>query len=157
MITTPIRTIAAVAAVLAASTAVAACSSSNTSGPSKAQVKDALSAVQTTGGQATTPANTTPAAPLATTPATTPETTTPQAAAADGKAVFAENCAACHTLKAAGASGTAGPNLDTLKPSAATVAGQVTKGGGAMPAFGGQLSLAEIKAVAAYVSSSAGG
>lgn len=158
MITTQIRTIAAVAAALAASTAVAACGSSNSSGPSQAQVKDAVNAVKTTSGQATTPTQTTPATPLTTTTqATTTTTTTTQQASADGKAIFTQNCASCHTLKAAGASGAVGPNLDTLKPSAATVAGQVTKGGGGMPAFAGQLSPAEIKAVAAYVSSSAGG
>jgi mono/diheme cytochrome c family protein len=49
-----------------------------------------------------------------------------------------------------------GPNLDDLRPDAATVQRQVTNGGGAMPAFKGQLSDAEIKAVAQYVSSVAG-
>jgi mono/diheme cytochrome c family protein len=66
----------------------------------------------------------------ATTTAATPSVTqtTPQARtapataatagnAAKGKAVFlASGCGSCHTLKAAGASGTIGPNLDT-KPS----------------------------------------
>jgi mono/diheme cytochrome c family protein len=33
---------------------------------------------------------------------------------------------------------------------------QVTNGGGGMPAFGGRLSTAQINAVAAYVSASAG-
>jgi mono/diheme cytochrome c family protein len=51
---------------------------------------------------------------------TTTQTTTsaaPTGDAAAGKAVFASSgCAACHTLKAAGATGTVGPNLDqTLK------------------------------------------
>ena len=34
----------------------------------------------------------------------------------DGKKIFSANCASCHTLKAAGATGTIGPNLDQLKP-----------------------------------------
>jgi mono/diheme cytochrome c family protein len=74
----------------------------------------------------------------------------------DGKAIFAANCASCHTLKAAGASGNVGPNLDQLKPPAPVVAHQVEVGGGAMPAFKGTLTPAEIKAVAAYVASVAG-
>ncbi len=79
------------------------------------------------------------------------------AAAPDGKQVFASaGCGSCHTLKDAGSSGTVGPNLDQLKPSEARVAHQVEVGGGAMPSFKGQLSAAEIKAVAKYVSSVAG-
>ena len=75
----------------------------------------------------------------------------------DGKQVFASaGCGGCHTLKDAGASGNVGPNLDQLKPSKDRVAHQVTVGGGAMPAFKGQLSDAQIQAVAAYVASSAG-
>jgi mono/diheme cytochrome c family protein len=75
----------------------------------------------------------------------------------DGAAIFkGAGCAGCHTLAAAGASGTTGPNLDQLKPSAAVVAHQVMVGGGLMPAFQGKLSAAQIQAVAKYVSSSAG-
>ncbi len=75
----------------------------------------------------------------------------------DGKKVFeTAGCSGCHTLKDAGASGNVGPNLDQLKPSESTVAHQVEVGGGAMPSFKGQLSAAEIKAVAKYVSSVAG-
>jgi cytochrome c5 len=78
-------------------------------------------------------------------------------AAPDGKSVFAKaGCNACHTLKDAGATGNVGPNLDQLKPSEAAVEKQVTNGGGGMPAFKGQLSPAEIKAVAKYVSTVAG-
>jgi mono/diheme cytochrome c family protein len=78
-------------------------------------------------------------------------------AAPDGKAVFAKaGCGSCHTLKDAGATGKVGPDLDTLKPSEPVVERQVTNGGGAMPAFRGQLTPAEIKAVAKYVSSVAG-
>ncbi len=83
--------------------------------------------------------------------------TTTTSAAPDGKAVFASaGCGGCHTLKAAGASGNVGPNLDQLKPSQSRVAHQVEVGGGAMPAFKGQLSDAQIQAVATYVASVAG-
>jgi len=75
----------------------------------------------------------------------------------DGAAIFkGAGCAGCHTLAAASANGTVGPNLDQLKPSTAVVAHQVMVGGGAMPAFQGKLSPAQIQAVAKYVSSSAG-
>jgi mono/diheme cytochrome c family protein len=75
----------------------------------------------------------------------------------DGAAIFkGAGCAGCHTLSAAGATGTIGPNLDQLKPSTSVVAHQVLVGGGAMPAFQGKLSAAQIQAVAQYVSSSAG-
>jgi mono/diheme cytochrome c family protein len=78
-------------------------------------------------------------------------------AAPDGKQVFASaGCSGCHTLKDAGATGNVGPNLDTLKPTKDVVAHQVEVGGGAMPAFKGQLSDAQIQAVAEYVSSVAG-
>jgi sulfite dehydrogenase len=76
---------------------------------------------------------------------------------ADGQAVFSASCAGCHTLKAAGAAGTVGPDLDTAGVDAATVESTVRSGSGVMPSFQGQLSDAEIKAVADYVASSAGG
>ncbi len=79
-----------------------------------------------------------------------------QQAAAQGKQIFTQNCAGCHTLKDAAASGKVGPNLDDLKPDEATTERQVTNGGGAMPAFKGQLQAEEIKAVSQYVASVAG-
>jgi mono/diheme cytochrome c family protein len=85
---------------------------------------------------------------------------TPQqaaATAADGKTVFTESCGGCHTLGDAGTSGATGPNLDDAQPDAATVKAYVRGGGGGMPAFGDDLSNAEIDAVAAYVASVAGG
>jgi mono/diheme cytochrome c family protein len=89
--------------------------------------------------------------------AAAPATTGSKAAQAQGAQVFASaGCDSCHTLKAAGASGNVGPNLDDLKPDRQTVARQVTNGGGGMPAFKGQLSPKEINAVATYVSSVAG-
>jgi mono/diheme cytochrome c family protein len=80
----------------------------------------------------------------------------PAAKGPDGAALFTSNCAGCHTLKAANATGTVGPNLDSLKPSDAVVVKQVTNGGGGMPAFKGTLSAAEIAALGKYVSSVAG-
>src|SRR4051812_48785008 len=75
----------------------------------------------------------------------------------DGKQVYASaGCGGCHTMKAGGSTGNVGPNLDQLKPSKDAVAHQVTVGGGAMPAFKGQLSDAQIQAVAEYVASNAG-
>ena len=75
----------------------------------------------------------------------------------DGKQIFASaGCTGCHTLKDAGSTGTVGPNLDDAKPPKALVVERVTNGMGAMPSFKGQLSEAEIEAVADYVSSAAG-
>jgi mono/diheme cytochrome c family protein len=77
---------------------------------------------------------------------------------AAGKAVFASaGCESCHTLKAAGSTGTVGPNLDELKPAEATVVHQVTNGGKVMPAFKGTLSPKQIQDVAAYVYASTHG
>ena len=74
----------------------------------------------------------------------------------DGKAIFSAECSSCHTLKAAAATGTVGPNLDQLKPPLATAQRQVTNGGAVMPAFKGVLSAAQIEAVAKFVSQNAG-
>jgi mono/diheme cytochrome c family protein len=71
---------------------------------------------------------------------------------AAGKQVFASaGCSGCHTLKAAGASGNVGPNLDQLKPDENAVHDQVEHGGGGMPAFKGQLTDEQIQNVAAFV------
>jgi mono/diheme cytochrome c family protein len=79
------------------------------------------------------------------------------AAGASGAAVFASaGCGNCHTLKAAGATGTIGPNLDHLRPSAATVSAIVRSGRGGMPSFSSTLSAAQITAVGQYVASVAG-
>ena len=74
----------------------------------------------------------------------------------NGKKIFQQKCASCHTLKGAGATGTIGPNLDQLMPSFEVAQKQVTNGGGAMPAFKSQLTKAQIDAVARYVASNAG-
>jgi len=74
----------------------------------------------------------------------------------NGKQIFKSKCASCHTLKDAGATGTIGPNLDQLMPPFPIARNQVIHGGGAMPAFKGVLTDAQINAVAKYVSSRAG-
>jgi quinohemoprotein ethanol dehydrogenase len=81
-----------------------------------------------------------------------------ETASGEGAEVFTTNCATCHTLKAAGATGTVGPNLDTIKPTEEAVEQQVINGGGAMPAFGKSkiLTAKEIEEVSKYVSSVAG-
>lgn len=76
---------------------------------------------------------------------------------ADGEAIFADNCAQCHILAAAGSSGTIGPNLDESRPSQNLAVDRVTNGQGAMPSFEGTLSPEQIQAVAEYVAGSAGG
>ncbi len=76
-----------------------------------------------------------------------------------GKAIFIANgCGACHVLKAAGASGTIGTNLDVAKPARATIVKVVTNGRtgklGTMPAFKGSLTAAQIDDLAAFVDAS---
>jgi cbb3-type cytochrome c oxidase subunit III len=77
-------------------------------------------------------------------------------AGASGETVFKTKCGGCHTLAAAGTTGTVGPNLDQLKPPLARIVRQVTNGGAIMPAFKGTLTDAQIKAVAQYVASHEG-
>jgi cytochrome c oxidase subunit 1 len=71
---------------------------------------------------------------------------------------FTSSCGSCHTLAAAGTTGTVGPDLDQTKPSKAQVLAAIEKGGlgtGTMPA--GLLQGAEAEQVADYVAKSAGG
>jgi cbb3-type cytochrome c oxidase subunit III len=76
---------------------------------------------------------------------------------ANGEAIFAEaGCGGCHTLEAAGTSGTVGPNLDDSKPSKELAVDRITNGAGAMPAFKDTYSAAQIEAVADYVVASVG-
>lgn len=49
------------------------------------------------------------------------------------QSLFTGACAACHTLSAAGASGSVGPNLDETKLDAEGVRTQIENGGGGMP------------------------
>jgi len=90
-------------------------------------------------------------------PATTEEGGGAAGDPAAGKEVFASaGCGGCHTLGAAGSSGTVGPNLDGAKPSAERVVDRVTNGKGVMPPFKGSLDEQQIADVAAFVSESAG-
>jgi cbb3-type cytochrome c oxidase subunit III len=92
-------------------------------------------------------------------PVATPPAPPPPAAGgggADGKAIFSSSCASCHTLAAAGASGTIGPNLDETKPTLDLAVDRVTNGQGVMPSFKDQLSEEQIQAVAKFVAESAG-
>jgi cytochrome c oxidase subunit 1 len=85
-------------------------------------------------------------------------TTTPAgggSAAAGAKVFAASGCGACHTLAAAGASGSVGPVLDGLPLTEALVVNRVTHGGGGMSSFGDRLSAQQIRDVAAYVVASA--
>jgi mono/diheme cytochrome c family protein len=78
---------------------------------------------------------------------------------AKGKVLFKAYCSGCHTLKAAGATGRVGPNLDKLKPSYARVVKQVTTGGSqgrglpsSMLTFGpGTFTAPDIRDIAAFV------
>src|SRR4051794_17096227 len=94
---------------------------------------------------------------------TTPSPTTPSTGeglpakyangdAAAGAEIFtSKGCGACHTMEAAGATGSVGPNLDEAKPSEALIADRVVHGKGAMPPFGPQLTDKQIADVVAYV------
>jgi mono/diheme cytochrome c family protein len=66
-------------------------------------------------------------------------------------------CAICHTLEAAGASGTLGPSLDELKPDEARIRTAVLNGVGAMPSFADQLSEEDIEAVVSFVARAVAG
>ena len=77
---------------------------------------------------------------------------------ADDKMVFGldiynnkAQCGVCHTLQAAGSTGTIGPNLDQLKPQKLQIVAAVTNGIGVMQAWEGILTYEEIEAVAHYV------
>ena len=74
----------------------------------------------------------------------------------DPQEIFSANCASCHTLAAANATGTVGPNLDDLQPTVQAAQKQITNGGGGMPAFADTLSAKQITAVATWVSQNAG-
>ena len=73
------------------------------------------------------------------------------ASAADPKGLFSSNCASCHTLSAAQAKGTVGPNLDQSSLTADRIAEQIRNGGGGMPPFEGQLTDEQIQALAEFV------
>ena len=90
---------------------------------------------------------------------TLPEQTTTEAEAPEvegdaeaGASVYTSaGCGGCHTLEAAGSSGSVGPNLDESKPDFALAFDRVKNGQGAMPSFEGQLDEQQIADVAQYV------
>jgi mono/diheme cytochrome c family protein len=73
-----------------------------------------------------------------------------------GKEIFMGdgNCATCHTLEDANSYGSIGPNLNQIKPDITRIILAVTNGIGVMPAYEGELSTEEIKAVSTYVAQS---
>tara|TARA_B100000676_G_scaffold139815_1_gene138408 strand:- start:50 stop:376 length:327 start_codon:yes stop_codon:yes gene_type:complete len=77
-----------------------------------------------------------------------------------GLEIFNETavCAGCHALKAAGADGNVGPNLDTVDLTIESVVEMVTYGLGVMPAYGEEeiLTKEEIEIVSYFVANSAG-
>jgi mono/diheme cytochrome c family protein len=75
-----------------------------------------------------------------------------------GAAIFQKaGCSGCHTLAAAHATGTVGPNLDQAHPDYRLATARVTLGKAPMPSFKGQLTDQQIADVAAYVVKSTGG
>ena len=86
-------------------------------------------------------------------PANPPKPPPPEGGATDGMSIFASaGCGGCHTFADAGSNGNIGPNLDEAKPSKELALDRITNGQGGMPSFKGQLSEAQIEAVAEYVS-----
>jgi cytochrome c6 len=86
--------------------------------------------------------------PQTTTTSVPPTTGDPVA----GKVVFNNaGCSGCHTLMAAGATGTIGPNLDDKKPPLSLVLERVENGKSPMPSFKDTLSSKQIADVAAFV------
>jgi mono/diheme cytochrome c family protein len=88
----------------------------------------------------------------ATAPAATTHTGATTGNPAAGKVAFVSaGCGSCHTLKAAGAAGTVGPNLDQANLSSSAIIDWVTNGKGNMPSFKAQLSRKQIADLAAFV------
>ena len=79
--------------------------------------------------------------PAATSPASTPTQ------AADAAALFADTCAGCHKVDG---SGDFGPDL-TGEDNVGGVAERIASGGSGMPSFSGDLTDAQIQALADYV------
>ena len=62
-------------------------------------------------------------------------------------------CGGCHTLAAAGSTGTKGPDLDDEHPDAGKVVETVTRGKDEMPSFVTVFSASEIRELANWVAS----
>lgn len=76
----------------------------------------------------------------------------------EGREIFIENCATCHTLEGAAASGRVGPNLDVLRPNEQLTLNAIelgrAQGRGQMPAL--LVTGDEAKKVASFVATVAG-
>jgi mono/diheme cytochrome c family protein len=94
-----------------------------------------------------------PAATQVATQAATTETQATQTAGA-GQELFASKCGECHTLAAAGATGSDAPNLDALKPDQATVLAAIREGPAEMPT--NLVTGAQAQQLAAFVAANAG-
>ncbi len=90
------------------------------------------------------------------TPGTNPCTQPAPFTSTNGEVIFKTKCGGCHTLAAAGTTGTKGPNLDQLKPPFPIAKRQVINGGAVMPPFKNVLTDQQITAVAKYVAENAG-
>jgi hypothetical protein len=108
----------------------------------------------------TTTSSTPPPPKTSSTPTTTTTALSPTSPApgfpvgnpSNGGSVFASaGCGSCHTLAAAGTTGTTGPNLDQLKLTISLIETQVSLGGLDMPAFNSSLSMQQIADLATYV------
>jgi mono/diheme cytochrome c family protein len=75
---------------------------------------------------------------------------------AAGKGVFVARCGACHTLAAAGTTGSVGPNLDHSTASLNVILNVVTSGKGTMEAVS-SITPDEVKDVAGFVVAARGG
>jgi mono/diheme cytochrome c family protein len=167
------RATSSIAAVLGVSLVLAACGG-ETGGTTTVATKPAPVPEETT---SSTPEKTTTAKEETAKEKTAPKKTTSKpeaggnanAAAKQGEQVFTANgCAACHTLAAANADGTVGPNLDETLPGKskayineaivdpnATVAPGYSAGI-MPPTFGSTLSSSELEALVAFLQQSAG-
>lgn len=80
------------------------------------------------------------------------------AAEANGRDLFRRNCATCHILKDAAATGAVGPNLDVLRPAPELTLNAIeqgrARGQGQMPA--GLLAGEDAENVASYIAAVAG-
>lgn len=80
------------------------------------------------------------------------------AAQVEGREMFVHNCATCHTLEDAAASGVVGPNLDELRPAPDLTVNAIeqgrARGQGQMPA--GLLAGEDAENVANYIAAVAG-
>lgn len=128
--------------------------------PTETQTTETGATETTSTGTLSTETAPTQSGQTETTPTESGSTETTPAGGGDvaaGKQIFASQpCGSCHTLADAGTSGNVGPNLDQAKPPFDLVVERVTNGKSPMPSFKGTLTEAQIRDVAAYVSSVAG-